>query len=109
VVKLDNMNIVNKVFTREEIYKSSNLSKAPELIVDQAPHTHFSSSLGSKHVFEAPDHWTGENEKKGIFLAYGQGVLNNKKDINILDYAPTILNHFEVEVPSEMDGDIIGL
>ena len=103
------MNIVNKVFTREEIYKSSNLSKAPELIVDQAPHTHFSGSLGSKHVFEAPDHWTGENEKKGIFLAYGQGVLNNKKDINILDYAPTILNHFEVEVPSEMDGEIIGL
>ncbi|MBT3690526.1 hypothetical protein HOG11_04190, partial [bacterium] len=103
------MSIVNKVFTREEIYKSSDLSKAPDLIVDQAPHTHFSGSLGSKHVFEAPDHWTGENEKKGIFLAYGEGVLNSKKDINILDYAPTILNHFNVEVLHDMDGEVIGL
>ncbi|MBU1131197.1 alkaline phosphatase family protein [Patescibacteria group bacterium] len=101
--------IVNKVYKKEEIYSGQHLSEAPDIIVDQAPNTHFSGSLGSKEVFEQPQHWKGENAKNGLFLAYKQGLNPRKQDISILDYAPTILNHFGLDVPKEMDGQLIEL
>jgi len=101
--------IVSKVYRKEEIYSGRYLETAPDLVVDQAPHTHFSGSLGSKEVFEAPQHWKGENEKNGLFLAFKKGIKPRKQDISILDYAPTILHHFGLEIPEEMDGKVIDI
>lgn len=101
--------IVNKVYRKEEVYSGKYLKDAPDLIVDQAPNTHFSGSLGGKEVFELPQHWKGENAKNGLFLAYQRGITPRKQNVSILDYAPTILNRFGLAVPKEMDGKIIEL
>jgi len=103
------MKIVNKVYAKEEIYSGEHMDEAPDLIVDQAQNTHFSGSLGFKEVFEAPQHWKGENEKQGLFLALGKNIKPRKLDTSILNLAPTILSMLDVEVPEEMDGQIIEL
>lgn len=105
----EGMKIVNKVYTKEEIYSGEYFDKAPDLVVDQAKNTHFSGSIGSKQVFEAPQHWKGENEPDGLFLAFGEGIKPQKNDTSILNLAPTILSMLNVKVPEEMDGEVIDL
>ena len=75
--------------------------------MEQAKNTHFSGSIGGNQVFEAPQHWTGENERQGLFLAYYKGIKPQRMDTSILNLAPTILSLLEVEVPGEMDGEIV--
>jgi predicted AlkP superfamily phosphohydrolase/phosphomutase len=108
-LEYNGIKIVKKVYKKAEIYSGEFLNQAPDLIVDQAENTHFSGSLGSSSVFEAPAHWKGENERKGLFLAYKQGLKPGKLDTSILNLAPTILREFGVEIPKEMDGKIIDL
>jgi len=101
------LKIVKQVHLKEDIYSGEFLEKAPDLIVEQAKNTHFSGSLGSKEVFEAPQHWQGENEPEGLFLAFGEGIEPKKMDTSILNLAPTILSLLEVEIPKDMDGEVI--
>ncbi|MCX6785456.1 MAG: alkaline phosphatase family protein [Candidatus Komeilibacteria bacterium] len=103
------LKIVKKVYQKAEVYSGEFFNQAPDLIVDQAQNTHFSGSLGSKSVFEAPAHWKGENERKGLFLAYKQGLKPGKLDTGILNLAPTILNEFGIAKPEQMDGAVIKL
>ena len=103
------MKIVNKVYCKEEVYSGPFMEQAPDLIVDQAKNTHFSGSIGSIEVFEAPKHWKGENERYGLFLAYGRGIKAQKLDTSILNLAPTILSLLGVKIPEEMDGEAIRL
>ncbi|MFA6304931.1 MAG: alkaline phosphatase family protein [Patescibacteria group bacterium] len=101
------MRIVKKVYKKEEVYSGQFFDLAPDLIVDQAPNTHFSGSLGGNGVFEAPAHWKGENERRGLFLAYGEGIKAGKMDTSILNLAPTILNEFGIPKPEQMDGEVV--
>ena len=103
------MKIVRHVYKKEEIYKGPYFDEAPDLIVDQAKNTHFSGAIGSKEVFEAPDTWKGENEKFGLFLAFGEGIKPQKLDTSILNLAPTILSMMGVSISKEMDGEVIRL
>jgi len=101
------LKIVNKVYRKEEIYNGPFMDIAPDLIVDQGKNIHFSGALGSKEAFEAPAHWKGENERFGLFLAFGQGIKSQKLDTSILNLAPTILSLLEVNIPADLDGEVI--
>jgi len=105
----DGIKIVNKVYTKEEIYSGQHFDSAPDLIVDQGKNTHFSGSIGQKQVFDAPQHWSGENEPEGLFLAYFKGIKPQNIDTSILNLAPTILSMLEVDIPDEMDGEVINI
>jgi len=52
---------------------------------------------------------TGTHRRKGIFLAYGQGVRENNflGDIMIYDVMPTIMHLFNMPIPSNVDGKVL--
>lgn len=106
-LEYDGMKIVKKVYQKEEVYSGEYFDLAPDLIVDQAQNTHFSGSLGSKEVFEAPAHWKGENERSGLFLCQKPGLKPCKLNTSIINLAPTILSEFGISKPEQMDGEVI--
>jgi len=101
--------IARHVYRREEVYQGEFLSEAPDIIIDQYPHTHIRGSIGKKNIFEEPQRWRGENTTEGIFIAGGpdfkEGI--ELSNVSILDLAPTILHQMGIPVPSDMDGRVL--
>jgi len=101
--------IARHVYRKEDIYQGEYLSEAPDIIIDQYPHTHIRGSLGNKNVFEPPTRWRAENATEGIFIASGpdfkEGI--EAKNVAILDLAPTILHLMGIPVPADMDGRVL--
>jgi len=106
---LTGLKVAKSVYKREDIYQGEFLSKAPDIIIDQSPHTHIRGSIGNKNVFEAPQRWRAENTTEGIFIARGPSFKEGLevKNIAILDLAPTILHLMGVSVPADMDGRVL--
>lgn len=100
--------IIRKVFKKEEIYSGKYLKQAPDLVIDQAPHTHITGDIGKNKIFEKPSKWKGENKKTGLFAAIGPDIKKGKnKNISILDLAPTILHTYGIPIPKTMDGKVL--
>ena len=101
--------IVEKVYTKEEIYHGKYLTEAPELIVDQAKGVHIPGGIGQRDILSSPQRWQAENKKTGLFMAYGPSVKKGKKieNISILDLAPTILHLMNIPIPDDMDGRVL--
>jgi predicted AlkP superfamily phosphohydrolase/phosphomutase len=106
---LTGQKIAHQVYKREDIYKGDFLAEAPDIIIDQSPHTHIRGSIGNKNVFEEPKRWRAENTTRGIFIASGpdfkQGV--EVENVAILDLAPTILHLMGLPVPADVDGRVL--
>jgi predicted AlkP superfamily phosphohydrolase/phosphomutase len=100
---------VRRVFRKEEVYSGEYLKKAPDLILEQAPHIHISGSIEKGEIFTKPDKWVADNNKIGLFFAIGADIQKCKRirNISILDIAPTILHLFDLPIPSEMDGKVL--
>lgn len=46
----------------------------------------------------------------GIFIAYGPDIKNTAEEMqkaHIIDLAPTILHMFDLEIPEDMDGQVL--
>lgn len=101
--------IIRKVYKKEEIYSGKYLGKAPDLIIDQAPHVHIPGEIGKEEVFGEPGKWIGENKKTGLFAATGPDIKKGGKvkDMSILDIAPTILHLYGLPIPKDMDGKVL--
>ena len=101
--------IARTVYKREDIYQGEFLAEAPNLIIDQYPHTHIRGSIGKKNIFEQPQRWRAENTVEGVFIAHGpdfrQGI--EISNVSILDLAPTILHQMGIAVPTDMDGRVL--
>jgi len=101
--------IIEKVYTKEEIYQGKYLIEAPDLIVDQAKGVHISGGIGQREVFDSPRRWQAENKKFGLFMAHGPDIKQTGKieNVSILDLAPTILHLMNVPIPRDMDGRVL--
>ena len=101
--------IVEKVYTREEIYHGKYLAEAPDLIVDQAKGVHIPGGIGQRGVFDSPQRWKAENKKFGLFMAYGRNIEKKGRidNVSILDLAPTVLHLMDVPIPEDMDGRVL--
>lgn len=101
--------IARKVYKKEDVYRGEFLSEAPDIIIDQYPHTHIRGSLGNRDIFEQPKRWRAENTVEGIFIAWGPGFKQGieASNVSILDLAPTILHQMNIPVPDDMDGRVL--
>lgn len=100
--------ILEKIYSKEEIYSGENIDHAPDLVLDQAKNIHIFGDIGKKQIFESPSKWSAENKRTGLFYAYGPSFENGKevKNIRILDIAPTILHLFGLAIPKDLDGNV---
>ena len=101
--------IIERVYTRAEIYHGKYLEEAPHLIVDQAKGVHIIGGIGLRDVWGGSRKWRAENKKTGLFMAYGPNIrkVGKVEGVSILDLAPTILHLMNIPIPADMDGKVL--
>jgi predicted AlkP superfamily phosphohydrolase/phosphomutase len=97
------------VYPAEEVYEGPYLDIGPDVVLDQRPGVHVNDGMGRRIVQTEPDRWAAENTPTGIFLAAGPDIRPQEDlgEIDIRDIAPTILASHGVDIPTDMDGQVL--
>lgn len=103
-----NGEIVKEVIDGSEIYRGEYSGTAPDLFLDQAPGIEIRMDLSDKVIDEecGASSWIANHRQEGIHAAYGPDFTEGEKDISIYDLMPTILNYYDVQIPSDVDGQV---
>jgi predicted AlkP superfamily phosphohydrolase/phosphomutase len=104
--------LMGPVWRREDLYTGGHIEEAPDIQFLPADMTN--KPLGTLDMtsnrFITPAYGnSGDHRMDGIFIARGPEIRRNYRvdGARIIDYAPTILHSFGVEVPSDMDGHVL--
>jgi predicted AlkP superfamily phosphohydrolase/phosphomutase len=93
------------VYKKEEVYSGPLLSKAPDIILE-AGDFWIKPTLSAKRLFSHQE--IISHDREGIFGCLGPGVKKGKiSQVELYDFAPTILNLFKIKTPRDMDGKTI--
>jgi predicted AlkP superfamily phosphohydrolase/phosphomutase len=97
------------VHRAEEVYDGPYVDIGPDVVVDQRPGVHVNDGMGRRVVQTEPDRWAAENTPTGIFVANGPDFEERGEidEIDIRDIAPTVLAAHGVDVPTDMDGEVL--
>ncbi len=101
--------VIEKIFSKEEIYNGPYLDKAPDLITLAKPWCEVCSPLGGKEIFELGSRWIATHHKDGVFIVKGNGIKKgfDAGKASIFDLAPTIMKLMKVKQPKGLDGRIL--
>lgn len=101
--------LLEEAYRADEIYSGPYIDIGPEIILDQTIGVHINDGIGGGQVTGEPDRWAAENTRNGIFLASGPEIAARGRidDVSILDIAPTILAGLGLDVPVDMDGQVL--
>lgn len=105
-----NKNIIKNVFLGMEIYTCEFDICVPDLVVIMHEGYSIKDEIGEEII---SDHnvgnlaITGDHDLEGIFIAYGNNIINKKINAKIYDIMPTILYLMGMEVPEDVDGQIL--
>jgi len=101
--------IFTDVYPGEDVYRGPFVEEGPDVVVDQRPGVHVNDGMGRGVVQTAPDRWSAENTPNGIFVADGPDFepRGEMDPVSITDIAPTILRSYGVDVPTDIDGEVI--
>jgi len=94
------------------LYKGEKTESAPDFFIkSKNPMIEFKTHTLSKKVVmrDLPDNRTGSHRMNGIFIASGPNIRSTKgmKNFKIYDIAPTILHHYGVPIPNNLDGRVL--
>lgn len=104
--KLEQHEAVKKIHDRNELFKGRDLDSGPDLLVELNERYAFAKSLGNKIVTERKD-MKADHLPEGIFLAYGNNIKRRyKRDLNVLDFAPTLLYSMAGKKDWNMEGKV---
>ena len=102
--------MVDRVYTRDEIYQGDALTHAPDLIIDWKTGYIGDSGLAGREVVTptlptlSSDHWN-----RSALLALGAGVRPGELSAALEDVVPTVLQALGVDPPADLDGAILPL
>lgn len=103
--------IFTGVYLAKEVYSGPYVDIGPDVVVDQRPGVHVNDGMGGDSVMTKPDRWAAENTPTGIFVANGPSFreCGDIGEIDITDIAPTLLAKHGVDVPTDVDGEILDI
>jgi predicted AlkP superfamily phosphohydrolase/phosphomutase len=109
---VDGAQIVRKVYKREEVFHGSTMDRMPDLVLhtDRARYVSFGhADFGSNKVIEPSIGQTGHHHMVGVLAMRGPGIRPGLTldEASILDLAPTILHYMGLDVPDNMDGEVL--
>jgi len=103
--------VIESVYYGEDIYSDKFEETRPDLAV--LPTSKFQiqypQTMKTTDVFDTPPKpgsHTSEEDRDGIFVAVGGGAAGDQHEVDIIDYAPTLLGLLNVPVPTEMAGEV---
>lgn len=104
--------IVQDVFRREDLYHGLYVSKAPDItfLTNNLEYVATNRIYGDSLVSEPVHKGGGTHRMNGIFVAHGPDIKDTGKEIlkaRIIDLAPTVLHMFGLEIPEDMDGNVL--
>jgi predicted AlkP superfamily phosphohydrolase/phosphomutase len=112
----DGLPVVDRVYTKEELYKGSYLEEAPDLLAVMRGFTYmtrkgyeFAARRGE--LFREPyTRETGSHRLEGILIAAGPDIATRQdlQAAHIQDLTPTLLHLLHCPIPNYMDGKLIG-
>ena len=103
--------LFDNVFTKNELYKGKCLDEAPDLVFYDEPMQYLpvkkfefgSNKLTTPQALGR----SGGHKLHGIFFSYGTNIKPNlKKDLEIIDIAPTILYLLNEKISDSIDGEV---
>jgi predicted AlkP superfamily phosphohydrolase/phosphomutase len=109
----DGSRLVERAYLREELYHGDYVQRMPDIIVVLNPRYRGDKALTGEVITPTPLYdrrrFGGTHRMQGIFLAQGPGLKKGETLglAHLLDLAPTILHIMGLEVPSEMDGELL--
>ena len=106
---LTSLPVVDRVYLKEEIYSGKHLHEAPDLVFVMRDWS-YNQAVGNsdKGLWQIPFYKTGDHREEGIWILTGPDIMPLKKrEANIVDLAPTILNLLGTPIPRDMDGRVL--
>lgn len=103
--KLLALEFIKQVYDGEEVYKGSEREFAPDLVVELKEGYSFGQSLNKSWLDKAIDR-KADHLPEGICLAYGKHIKKDKADLEIIDFAPTIMYYFTDKLENKMEGQV---
>jgi len=106
-------NVQIQVFKREELYRETYLSQAPDLIyVINNWRCISRSSFVQGAVFQkdpSREDYSGTHRPEGILMVRGPEIRKSYRlgQVEIIDIAPTLLHILKIPIPDDMDGRVL--
>lgn len=102
--------VCSNVYRRKELYEGQYVDLGPEIIFEQYTGLHTTGAIGNNPIFTGPDGWQAENIRTGLYLVAGPDVKSDGPErASITDIAPTILHGMGCGVPTDVDGEPLGV
>ena len=97
--------VVDRVFTREELYHGLDVTHAPDLIVHCRDGYSADDAIGERTIVtSSPANHSSDHWNESFLLVHGQGVRAGQIDAQLEDVAPTVLHALGVPLPADLDG-----
>jgi len=104
--------LMKNAWKKEEVFHGKMLDKIPDVIIEfkegVEPGQGIETLVEKKPLSEIKK-INGTHSNKGVCFIYGKIVKNNAKieEVELQDFAPTILSLLDLPIPSWMDGKVI--
>jgi predicted AlkP superfamily phosphohydrolase/phosphomutase len=101
--------IVERVYSREDIYHGAEIGNAPDLVVKFREGYSGDGGFSGRGniVTKSPPHHSSDHYNESVLLAIGKGIKTGEVHSRLEDFAPTVLHALGAEVSSHYDGRIL--
>ena len=104
--------LVERVYTREEIYSGPYADRTPDLIVQPRGWEYMAfghADFGSNKLVEPIIGLSGHHRPDGLLILAGPGIKagTHLEGANIMDLTPTVLHAMGIGVPADLDGKVL--